>query len=113
MKQSGDKQLRKSVSGWMDFGKFRVKTYWGPLVILVRGREGILFACSQIELGWSKSNFNTLVGFALTLDKIHGTMVEFTLKLTSEKLLKRGQFSLTIEGSILTKLIGTGPKSFP
>ena len=35
---------------------------------------------------------------------------EFTVKLTSEIISKRDQFSLIRESSILTGLIGTGPK---
>ena len=98
---------------WMDIVKLRVTAYWGPLVILDRGREGILITCSQVKLGWSQNSFNTPVGFTLILDKIHGTSGEFTVKLTSEIILKWGQFSLIIEGSILTGLLGTGPKMFP
>ena len=40
MKQYGDKQWRKSISAWMEFPRLRVTATWGPLVILVRGREG-------------------------------------------------------------------------
>ena len=68
----------------MEFVKLRVTAYWGPLVILDRGREGILFTCSQVTFGWSQNNFNTQVGFTLTLDRIHGTRGVFTVKLTSE-----------------------------
>ena len=94
----------------MEFVKLRVTAYWGPLVILVKGREGILFACCQVKLGLSQNSFNTPVGFTLTLGKIHGTRGKFALKLTSESTLKRGQFSLIIEVSILTGLIGAGPE---
>ena len=97
---------------WMDIVKLRVTAYWGPLVILDWGREGIFFTCSQVNLGWSQNSFNIPVGFTLTLEKIHGTKGEFTVKLTSEIILKRGQFSLIIEGSILTGLIATGPNMF-
>ena len=78
--------------------------------MLVRGRERILFTSSQVKLGWTQNSFITSVGFTLTLDKIHGTRGEFAVKLTSEKVLKRGQFSLTMEDSILTGLLGTRPK---
>ena len=97
----------------MEFIKLRVTAYRGPLVIPVKGREGILFTWFQVKLGWSQNNFNTPLGFTLTPDKIHGTRGELTVKLTSEVILKRGQFSLIIEGSILTGLIGEGQKGFP
>ena len=74
-----------------------------------KGREGILNTCSQVKVGWSQNSFNTPVGLTLTLDKIHGTMGEFKVKLTSEIILKRGQFSLIMEGSIWIWLIGKGP----
>ena len=93
----------------MEFTKLRVTAYRGPLV-LVKGREGILFTWSQVNLGWSQNSFNTLVGFTSTLDKIHGTRGEFTVKLTSELILKGGQFLLIIEGSTLTGVIAGGPK---
>ena len=80
---------------------------FGHLVILVKGREGKLFEWFQVKLGGSQNNFNTPVGFTLTLDKIHGRRREFTVKLTSEVKLKRGQFSIIIEDSTLTGLIGT------
>ena len=73
MKQQGDKQLVNFITAWMEFTKLRVTAYWGPLVILFKGREGILFTWSQVKLGWSQNSFNTPVGFTLTLDKIHGT----------------------------------------
>ena len=69
---------------WRDIVKLRVTAYWGPLVILDRGREWILIICSQVELGWSQNSFNTQVGFTLTLGKIHGTRGVFTVKLTSK-----------------------------
>ena len=94
----------------MEFIKLRVTEYWGPLVMPVKGREGILFTWFQVKLGWSQNSFITPVGFKLTPDKTHGTRGEFTVKLTSEIILKRGQISLIIEGSILTGLIGRGPK---
>ena len=37
------------------FGKLRVAAFWGPLVILVRGRERILLTLTQVKLGWSKT----------------------------------------------------------
>ena len=81
----------------------------GPLVMPVKGREGILFTWFQVKLGWSQNSFNMPLGFTLTPDKIHGTRGAFTVKLTSE-ILKRGQFSLITEDSILTGLMGAGPK---
>ena len=78
--------------------------------MLVKGREGIKFTWSQIKLGRSQNNYNKPVGFTSTLDKRNGTRGEFTVKLTSEVTLKRGQFSLIIEGSTLTGLLGGGPK---
>ena len=94
----------------MEVAELRVTAYWGPLVTLVNGREGILFTCSQIKLGWSQNIFYTPVGFTLTQDKIHGMRGESTVKLTSEILSKLGQFPLIIEGSTLTALLGTGSK---
>ena len=70
-----------------------------------------MFTCTQIELGWSQNSFNTPVGFTITLDKIQGMRGEFTVRLTAELILKRGQFSLIMEGSKFTRLIGTGPKN--
>ena len=96
----------------MESTKLRVTAYWGPLVMPVKGCERILFAWFQVKLGWSQNSFITPVGFTLTPDKIHGTGGEFTLKLTSEIILKRGQSSLITEGSILTGLIA-GRKCFP
>ena len=64
----------------------------------VKGPEGILFTWSQGKIGWSQNSFITAVGFTLTLDKTHGTREEFTVKLTSEIILKQGQFSLITEG---------------
>ena len=68
----------------MDFTKLPVTEYWGHLVILLRGGEGILFTCCQVKLEWSQNKFDTTVGFIVTLDKLHGTRGEFTVKLTSE-----------------------------
>ena len=68
----------------MEFTKLHVTAYWGPLVMLVKGREGILLTWFQVKLGWSHYSFSTPVGFTSTLDKIHGTRGEFTVKLTSE-----------------------------
>ena len=95
----------------MEFAKLRITAYWGPFVILVRGREGILFTCSQVKLEWSQNSFNTNIAYKLTLDNIQGTREEFTVKLTMEIILKGGQFPLIIEVSIVTGLIGTGPKT--
>ena len=97
----------------MELVKLRVTAYWGPLLILVKGREAILFTWSQIKIGWSQNSFNTPVGLTLILDKIHVTRGEFTVKLPSEIILKRGQFSLIFEGSTLTGLIRGGPKNLP
>ena len=55
MKQYEYKQWRKSISAWLEFAKLLVTAYWGPLVSLVRGREGILFTCSQVTLGCHKT----------------------------------------------------------
>ena len=55
MKQYGDKQWGMYISAGMELAKLRVTAYFGPLVTLVRGREGILFSCSQVKLGWSKN----------------------------------------------------------
>ena len=90
--------------------KVSVRAYWGPLVTLVKVREGILFTWSQVKLGRSQNIFNIPVGFTSTLDKIHGARGEFTVKLTSDKTLKRGRFSIIFEGSTMTGLIGGGPK---
>ena len=76
----------------------------------VKGREGMLFKWFRVKLGWSQNSFITPVGFTLTPDEIHGTRGEFTVKLTSEITLKRGQFPLISESSILTGLKGGGPK---
>ena len=81
----------------MQFMKLRVTAYWGPFVMLVKGREAILFTWFLVKLGWSQNSFNTPVGFTLTPDKIHCTRGEFTVKLTSEMILKRGQFLLIRE----------------
>ena len=94
----------------MEIVKLPVTASWGHLVLLVRERESILFSCYHVKLGCSQNSYNTPVGFTLTLDTIHGTRREFTVKLTSEIILKRGQFSIIIEGSKLTRLIGTGLK---
>ena len=57
--------------------------------------------------------FQYAVSFTLTPDKIHGKRGEFTVKETSEVISKRGQFSLTIEGSTLTGSIREGQKYLP
>ena len=95
----------------MEFTKLRVTAYWGPLVLLFKGREGILFKWFQVNLGWSQNSFITPVGLTLKLDMIHGTREEFTVKLTSEMISKRDQFPLIIEGSTLSGLLGTGPQN--
>ena len=73
MKQYGDNQWLKSISARLEFAKLRVTAYGGPLVILAKGREGIIFTWSQLKIGWSKNSFNTPVGFTFLLDKMHGT----------------------------------------
>ena len=85
MKPYGDKQWREFISACMEIAKLRVRAYWGLLAKFVRGRKRTFFTCSQVKLRWSQNNFVTPVGFTLTLDKIHGTRGEFTVKLTSEK----------------------------
>ena len=92
--------------------KLRVTEYWGPLVMPVKGREGMLFKWFQVKLGWSQNSFNTPVGFTLTPDKIHGTTGEFQVKFTSEISLKRGQFSLKRESPILRGITGEGQRCF-
>ena len=77
MKQYGDKQWRKFISVWMELAKLRVTAHWGPLAILVRGRERINFICPHFKLGWSQNISNTPVGFTLTIDNIHWTKGEF------------------------------------
>ena len=56
----------------MEFAKLHVTAYWGPLLILVRGCEGILLLISQVKLGLSQHSFITAVGLTITLNKIHG-----------------------------------------
>ena len=53
------------------------------------------------------------VDFISILDKTQGTMVEIKQKITSEKLLKRDQFSLLKEDSVVTGLIEIVPKNLP
>ena len=80
----------------------------------VKGRERMLVKWFQVKLGWSQKSFNAPVGFILTPDKIHRTRGEFTVKLTSEITLKRGQFTLKREYSILIGLIeGRAENAFP
>ena len=98
------------MSAWRELSKLKVTAYWEPLVKLVKGREDILFTWSQVKSGKTQDSFNTPIGFTSTLNKIHGTSGELTLKLPSEILLERGQFSLKIEGSTMTGLTGEGPK---
>ena len=57
LKQYGDKQWWNSISFWTESVKLRVTAYWGPLVILDKGRKKILFTCSQVKLGWSQNHF--------------------------------------------------------
>ena len=97
----------------MELMKLHVTAYWGPLVMPVKGCEGMLVKWFQVKLGWSQNDFNTPVGFTLTPDKIQGTRREFTKKVTSEITLKRGQFSSIRESSILIGLKGEGRKCFP
>ena len=74
----------------MEFAKLRVTAYWGPLVALVRGREGIIFTSFQVKIRWSQNSVNTLVGFTLRLDKIYGTREEFTVKINIGNNIKTG-----------------------
>ena len=77
----------------MEFiAKLRLTANWGTLVKLVKGREGILFTWSQVKLEWSQNSFITPLGFTVKPDKIHATRGEFTVKLASEIILKRGNF---------------------
>ena len=88
--------------------KIAFRKFLGPLVLSVKGREGILFTYSQAKFGWSQNFFNTSLGSTITLDKIHGLTGEFTVKLTSEIIMKGGGVSLKFEGSILTAFLQTG-----
>ena len=97
----------------MELVRLRVTAYWGPSVMPVKGREGILFTWFQVKLGWSQNSFKTPVGLTLTLDRTHETRGELIVKLTTEIISKRGQFSLIMESSKLTGSLGRGPKCFP
>ena len=91
-------------------GKIQSTAYLGPLLKLVRGREGIVFKCYHVKLGWSQNSFNTPVGFTLTLNKIHGTRGDFTVEMKSVIIIERGHVSLILKGSILTGILGRGQK---
>ena len=80
--------------------------------MLVRGSRGTLFTCFQIEIEKSLKDFGVPVGFTLASDKIHGTRGEIKVKVTSEKSMKRGQFSKLNESSKKSGLKPIVPKVF-
>ena len=112
LERYGEKLWRKFVSASTEFGKLRVTVSSATLVMLVRGHEGILFICSQVNLEGLENIFFSVVGFTLTLDRIQGPGEEFKVKLTSEILVKEGKTWLLFDDLLRKRLIGTKLKKF-